>query len=113
MVRACLFGLAGDVSSKIDPGKCYLKLGLAYAIAGDSHSALLYYATAQNQLGPNTNMRFLCVIEIARESLKLEDCDLNEVEASLMSTISKLLGVQDVRSALLAAECCALLGGLK
>ena len=30
-----------------------------------------------------------------------------------MSTISKLLGVQDVRSALLAAECCALLGDVK
>ena len=114
IVRACLFGLAEPANSRVDPGKCHLKLGLAYSNAGDPRSAIFSYATAQMHLGPNTNMHLLCTIESSRESLKLDGCDLSKVEADLVRVVSKLVGVQeDVRSALLVAECCVLLGDIK
>ena len=101
VVKACLFGLDEPASSQQCPAKAYIKLGLAYSAARRPRSALRALSVAQQSVVPDTHLHFLCMLETARNRVRLGDSA--SAEGGLELVISKLLDIPNVGSAVLVA----------
>ena len=106
ILNACLLGVE---ASPADPAKAHLKLGMAYAGAGDPLRALNSLAIAQHSVEPGSRWHSMIALETAQSHLAIGQ--VASAESCLRSVMPKLLELpRTVSSGVLfakAARCSA------